>query len=101
MDRLEQAFEAQIQRLQTELADPEELERVKAQIISGIVYQQDSISSQANQIGRMEAIGRSWREADTMVDKLSAITPEQIQAVARKYLVPENKTVTVLNPQPL
>ena len=36
-----------------------------------------------------------------MVDKLSAITPEQIQAVARKYLVPENKTVTVLNPQPL
>lgn len=101
VDRLEQAFEAQIQRLQTELADPEELERVKAQIISGIVYQQDSISSQANQIGRMEAIGRSWREADTMVDKLSAITPEQIQAVARKYLVPENKTVTVLNPQPL
>ncbi len=99
--QLEEAFEQQIERLQTELAQPEELERVKAQIISGLVYQQDSISSQANQIGRMEAIGRSWKEADAMVEKLSAITPEQIQAVARKYLVDANKTVTVLNPQPL
>ena len=99
--QLETAFEEQIDRLQTELAEPEELERVKAQIISGPVYQQDSISSQANQIGRMESIGRSWKEADEMLDKLSAVTPEQIQAVARKYLIDANKTVTILNPQPL
>lgn len=101
LEQLEAAFYQQIDRLQTELAAPEELDRVKAQIISGIVFQQDSISSQANQIGRMEAIGRSWQEADAMVDKLAAITPEQIQAAARKYLVPANRTVTVLNPQPL
>ena len=101
MQDLEEAFYQQIERLQTELADPEELERVKAQIISGIVYQQDSISSQANQIGRMEAIGRSWQEADAMVEKLAAVTPEQIQAVARKYLIPANRTVATLTPQPL
>ncbi|MCP5017583.1 MAG: insulinase family protein [Ketobacter sp.] len=101
IEQLEAAFYEQIERLQTELADPDELERVKAQIISGIVYQQDSISSQANQIGRMEAIGRSWREADALVEKLAAITPEQIQAVARKYLIPANRTVAVLKPQPL
>ncbi|MEE2730325.1 MAG: pitrilysin family protein [Pseudomonadota bacterium] len=101
IEQLELAFNDQIETLQTELADPEELERVKAQIISGIIYQQDSISSQANQIGRMEAIGRSWQEADAMVEKLSAITPEQVQAAARKYLVANNKTVAVLNPQPL
>lgn len=101
IEQLEKAFYEQIERLQTELADPEELERVKAQIISSIVYQQDSISSQANQIGRMEAIGRSWQEADAMVEKLAAITPEQIQSAARKYLVHANKTVAVLNPLPL
>ena len=101
IEQLEAAFNEQIEKLQTELADPTELERVKAQIISGIIYQQDSISSQANQIGRMEAIGRSWQEADAMVEKLSAITPEQVQAAARKYLVVNNKTVAVLNPQPL
>ncbi len=98
---LEQAFNEQLTRLQTEQASPDELERVRAQIISSIVYQQDSISSQANQIGRMEAIGRSWREADQIADKLAEVTPEQIQAVARKYLVPARRTVTQLVPQPL
>lgn len=98
---LEQAFSDQLTRLQTELPSADELERVRAQIISGIVFQQDSISSQANQIGRMEAIGRSWQEADEIADKLAAVTPEQIQAVARKYLVPARRTVAMLKPQPL
>lgn len=101
LEDLERAFDAQLVRLQTELPSQDELERVRAQIISGIVYQQDSISSQANQIGRMEAIGRSWEEADQLADKLAQVTPEQIQAVARKYLVPQRKTVTLLQPQPL
>ncbi|MEZ5512077.1 MAG: pitrilysin family protein [Gammaproteobacteria bacterium] len=101
LEDLERAFDAQLVRLQTELPASDELERVRAQIISGIVYQQDSISSQANQIGRMEAIGRSWEEADQLADKLAQVTPEQIQAVARKYLVPQRKTVTLLQPQPL
>ena len=88
-------------RLQTEQPTPDELERVRAQILSGEIYQQDSISSQANQIGRMEAIGRSWEEGDQFASKLARVTPEQIQAVARKYLVPARKTVTVLKPLPL
>lgn len=101
IENVEDAIAEQVQKLQEELAEPEELERVKAQIISGLVYQQDSISSQANQIGSMEAIGRNWREADTMLEKLAAVTPEQVREVAIKYLVPANKVVTVLNPQPL
>jgi zinc protease len=35
------------------------------------------------------------------VDHLSRVTPEQIREVARKYLVPDNLTVAVLDPQPL
>ncbi|MGB3620792.1 MAG: pitrilysin family protein [Ketobacter sp.] len=101
IEELEDAIQEQITRLQEELADPDELERIKAQIISGIVYQQDSISSQANQIGSMEAIGRSWQEADAMLEKLAAVTPEQIREVANKYLIPDNKVVAILNPQPL
>ncbi len=99
LEALESAFDEQIARLQSDLASQEELDRVKAQIISGLVYQQDSISSQANQIGRMEAIGRSWQEADELLDKLAAVTPEQIRSVARKYLTPANKTVAMLKPQ--
>lgn len=98
LEELEQALMQQIANLQTNLASAEEMERVKAQVISGIVFQQDSISSQANQIGRMESIGRRWQEADALPEKLSAITPEQIRQVAQKYLIPKNKTVATLQP---
>lgn len=97
---LEQALMAQIEKLQTTLPSADEMQRVKAQIISGLVYQQDSISSQANQIGALVSIGRDWREADQQVQLLEAVTPEQVQAVAQKYLVPTRRTVTELVPQP-
>lgn len=96
---VEAALMEQLERLQLELAKPEELARVQAQVISGIIYQQDSISSQANQIGRMESIGRSWEEMDQFAERLKAITPEQIRDVAKKYLVNTRKTVAVLKPQ--
>ena len=95
---VEAALTDQISRLKTELAKPEELARVQAQVISGIIYQQDSISSQANQIGRMESIGRSWQEMDKFAENLKAITPEQIRQVAEKYLVKNRKTVATLTP---
>ena len=96
---VEAALMDQISRLKTELAKPEELARVQAQVISGIIYQQDSISSQANQIGRMESIGRSWQEMDKFAENLKAITPEQIRQVAKKYLVKNRKTVATLIPK--
>jgi zinc protease len=98
---LESAIGEQLMKLQTDPPTADELERVRAQILSGETFQLDSISSQANQIGRMEAIGRNWQEADQFAERLARVTPEQIQSVARKYLVPARKTVTILNPLPL
>ena len=96
---VESALMAQLEKLKIELASADELERVQAQVISGIVYQQDSISSQANQIGRMQSIGRSWKEMDEFADHLKAITPEQIRKVAQKYFVNGRKTVAILEPK--
>lgn len=98
LEDLEKALLEQVAKLQKAPPDADEMQRVKAQVISDIVFQQDSISSQANQIGRMESIGRSWKEMDSYVEKLSAITPEQVQQVAKKYLVPERMTVAQLIP---
>ena len=53
------------------------------------------------QIGRLAAVGLDWRLLDDFVDKLNAVTAEQVQAVARKYLVDTNLTVAVLDPQPM
>ncbi len=52
-------------------------------------------------IGLLETAGLSWRLIDDYVDRIRAVTPEQVQAVARKYLIDTNLTVTQLDPQPL
>lgn len=98
---LEQALRDQIARLQTEPVGESELERVRTQVIAGKVYEQDALFYQGMQLGQLEALGLDWRLADAYVDNLAAVTPEQIQAVARKYLNPDRLTVAVLDPQPL
>lgn len=98
---LERALREQIARLRDEPVGAEELARIRNQLVAAKVYQLDSVFYQGMEIGKLETLGLGWQLIDEYLDRLAAITPEQIQAVARKYLVPENLTVAVLVPQPL
>jgi len=101
VEELEQAILAQVQKLRDEPVFESELESIRNQLIATKVYEKDSISVQARQIGSLETVGLGWRLMDEYVTRLTKITPEQIQAVARKYLIPENLTVAQLEPLPL
>lgn len=101
VEELEQAILAQVQKLRDEPVFESELESIRNQLIATKVYEKDSISVQARQIGSLETVGLGWRLMDEYVTHLTKITPEQIQAVARKYLIPENLTVAQLEPLPL
>jgi zinc protease len=78
-----------------------QLERVVNQLVAGKVYERDSIMAQAMRIGAMEALGLGWQTAEEEVERIRAVTPEQIQAVARKYLDDRRLTVAVLDPLPM
>ncbi len=78
----------------------EELKRIKVRILSEQIYKRDSIFGQAMEIGGTEMAGFSWKDIDYMLEKMQTITPEQVQAVAKKYLVDESLTIAVLDPQP-
>ena len=98
---LEKAILTQIERLKTEKVTDEELQRVKAQVVAQDVYGRDSTFYQAMRIGMLETIGLNHRQIDTYVKKINAITAEQVQEVARRYLIPTNLTVAVLDPLPI
>ncbi len=98
---LEAALLQQIEKIKTSGVTVEELDRVKAGVIAADVYQRDSMFYQAMQIGTVETIGFSWKILDDYPNKLRAITPEQVQAVAKKYLLQDNLTIATLDPQPL
>jgi zinc protease len=98
---LEQALLAQVERLKTEPVGDDELARIRSQLIAGKVYEKDSVFYQAMQLGQLETVGLGWSLVDEYVERLSAVTPAQIRTVAEKYLTDDNRTVAVLDPQPL
>jgi len=98
---LESALTAQIELIKTNGVTQQELDRVKAAVIAADIYQRDSMFYQAMQIGQLETMNYSWRLLKEYPEKLKAITSEQIQAVAKKYLVKDNMTIATLDPQPI
>lgn len=98
---LEAALREQFQKLKDKPVGKDELERVKAQMRAQKVYEQDSIFYQAMQIGVLETIGSSWREAENYHKRIQAVTADQVMAVAKKYLVDDHLTVAELVPQPI
>ena len=53
---------------------------------------------QAMKIGIAETTGIGWEEQSRYVERIQAITLEQIQQVARKYLIPKTLTIARLTP---
>jgi zinc protease len=76
-----------------------ELKRIKVRILSDQIYKRDSIFGQAMEIGSTEMAGFSWKDIDYMLQKMQTITPEQVQSVAKKYLIDEGLTISTLDPQ--
>ena len=101
VEELEKALREQVVKLRDELVSDDELKRVMAQVVASDVYQRDSVFYQAMRIGSLEALGLGWRLIDEYVDRIRAVTPEQVREVARKYLDDDHLTVAVLDPQPI
>ncbi len=101
IEELRSAIEEQIERIKTEVVSEEELARIKAQVVAHKVYEQDSVFYQAMQMGLLETVGAGWQKLDEYPERIRAVTAEQVQAVARKYLVDDGLTVGILEPQSL
>ena len=101
IDDVQQALFAQIQRLKDTPVTADELERIKTSVVASNVYEQDSSFYQAMKVGQLEAVGLDWKLADSYVENINAVTAEQVQAVARKYLLDQHLTIAELDPLPM
>ncbi len=100
IDALEKAIRTEIEKVKTEPLSEKEMARVKTQVITGDIYEKDSVYYQAMIIGSLETVGLDWKIRDEYVGKVQAVTAEEVQEVARKYLLDDHLTVTVLEPLP-
>ncbi|HUL36220.1 MAG TPA: insulinase family protein, partial [Thermodesulfobacteriota bacterium] len=92
-------FDQEIERLQRERVGEKELEKAMNQLEASFIFGQDSIFNQAMLLARHE-IALSWKIVDDYLPSIRKVTPEDIQRVAKKYLIPENRTVGILIPLP-
>jgi zinc protease len=98
LEELEQAIYQEIEKLKNELVSEQELKRVKAQVVAGEVYQQDSVQRQAYIIGSLETVGLGWEMMNEYADNIQKVTADDVLEVAKKYLIDDFKTVAILTP---
>jgi zinc protease len=98
---LEAGLRAEIARVAKDGVGGDELARARAQLVAGQIYKLDSMFAQAMEIGQLETSGLAYQANTRMIEKLQAVTAEQVRAVARKYFRDEQLTVAELDPQPL
>ncbi|WP_319381054.1 pitrilysin family protein [Thiomicrorhabdus sp.] len=97
-EEIEKRFWKLIEQLQKKPVSEVALQRVMAQTEASYVYQQDSLQGQAMLLGSLASVGLPFDTVDHWLERLKKVTPQQIQAVARKYFDQERATVAVLLP---
>lgn len=91
----------QIENLKVHPVSDSELQRAKTQLLAQEIFEKDSMSDQATMLGMLESVGLPWQVADTFVDKIKAVTPQEIQEAAKKYFNKNSLTTAELIPEQL
>ncbi len=96
---VEDAILAALDRIVRDGVTDAELAKVRAQLRARFVYDGDSVTDIAHQLGYFETID-NWRTYDNLIPRLAMVTLDQVNAAARRYLRADNRTVGVFEPCP-
>ncbi len=89
---IEDAFLREIDRLATEPPAEAELQKAIRQARAQFVYSGESVTSLAFIFGYLETVATADLYPE-FLDRLAAVTPDDVQRVVRKYLTEKNRTV--------
>jgi zinc protease len=96
---VEQAMVEHVDRLHNELIPVADLEKVATQVANRFVFSNETPSSRANLYGYYYALMGDLEPAFTYTDRIRSLTPEDIQAAARKYLAIGAYGVVTIKPE--
>ena len=98
---IESAIEEEIEKVKREGINNKELERIKTKVYAQEIYSRDSVVRQAYSLASLEILGVGWQATYDFFDRIKEVTAEQVQTVAKKYLVKDKRTIAILDPQPI
>ena len=93
VDQVAIALREEIDKLKTEPVSAVELARLKTQARASLLRGLNSNTGMAQQLLEYEVKTGSWRNLFGQLEKIAAVTPEDIQRVAKATFTPENRIV--------
>jgi predicted Zn-dependent peptidase len=96
---IEEAMDAEIERVQNELMPEEEFQKLRNQIESDFVNQNATLFGIANNLGNYELLHGDANLINAEIDLYMKVTREDIQKAARKYFVKNNRVVLYYLPK--
>jgi zinc protease len=100
LSALEEAAVGELDRVRTQGVTDAELRKAVHQLRARLVFENDSISNIAHQLGYFETIG-SWRIVPALAERIESVTLEQVAAAAAARLSASSRTVGWFEPQPV
>ncbi len=89
---VEKALWDEVRRIQNEAIDPADLERLKTRLEARRLFAQEEVMGMARTLAHYEQMG-DYRLADVLVERLRAVTPDDVRRVALAYLRPDRASL--------
>jgi len=93
VDEMEKAVYEIIDRVKKEKPEAAALQRVKTNLRAALIQKLDSNSGLAAELSSYQAGYGDWRKLFTELDEYNQVNAEDVQRVARKYLLESTRTV--------
>jgi len=97
LDRVEAATASELDRVRTNGITPPELRKAKNQLRARLVFENDSITNIAHQLGYFDTIA-SWQLSSTLAARIESVTVDDVGRVAADRLSPSRRTVGRFEP---
>ncbi|MEL4896391.1 M16 family metallopeptidase [Crocosphaera sp. Alani8] len=99
LEEVAQDLSLEIEKLKNKPVSEQELQRVKNQVRAGLLRSLDSNLGMGKALVEYEVKTGSWRNLFEQVQAIEAVTPSDIQRVAKTTFVPENLTIGRILPK--
>lgn len=96
-EEVERTIFAEIERIQRDGVRPEELEKAVKQVRAQFIYASEGVTNQAYWLGDLEMVN-TYKMLDGFVERLAAVSLDDVQRVAHSYLASTNRTVGWFEP---
>ncbi len=86
----------ELETLKKELLTTEDLDKVKARAMTSFIASLRNNMGMAEKLANYQQIWGSWRAVFKELDRINAVTPEDVRRVANKYFINRSRTVALM-----